>query len=614
MINVFKSRFLSMIALGLLAALSVRAAPTATVTTDADDPYKVAVLFPTEQPLMDIGTNHMKSIRAALPLAEGESEFRVAGQRFKVLFRGTGNPADTLKACRTEASEVIGEENVVAILGPVSSDCTEEILSDTLGVPVLSSLSTAPDLGSESEWFFRTISDDEDRIQTLLDTARAQGVPVDSSIAIYKPTRYGRGLLRQVQEEVRNLDSHHQFPWNEVIPPQGHGITISDSFQEFLAQHHDVKHVFMLGSSIRISSVLRSLRRTIVRHGSRPSFSLFGSREYALDVPPQTWIVGSARVRSSTNLITELSEADTGKNLFIPSMDAAVALRRALRKVFKESEDRPSPDELREGLTDKLENGSFHSVERRRLITFTDGEIDEPANTPIWKVSSDREIDNLNREKTESWVEIDVVKKPDGHLEGPIVVELIPRGDDLVNKTLTLYAGGMGGNGVPITDVTLDRSGTRVRFAPSFLSSTPFPESFYLDTDQTPLSEQTHISGLAWPRSYLIAGLLALFGALLYSRYKKRGSADQDEDTPAAWSISSYAQRCVAGILIAFLVIHVGPLLETGPLSTIPIPQFGASTWINAMVSGLLGGWLGLNPIVGLVASVISALTPVFQA
>jgi hypothetical protein len=66
--------------------------------------------------------------------------------------------------------------------------------------------------------------------------------------------------------------------------------------------------------------------------------------------------------------------------------------------------------------------------------------------------------------------------------------------------------------------------------------------------------------------------------------------------------------------LIAFLVIHVAPLLEDEPvLSQIPIPQFGASQWVNAVLAGLMGGWMGLNPIIALVASIIGALGSVFQ-
>jgi hypothetical protein len=78
-----------------------------------------------------------------------------------------------------------------------------------------------------------------------------------------------------------------------------------------------------------------------------------------------------------------------------------------------------------------------------------------------------------------------------------------------------------------------------------------------------------------------------------------------------AWTV---AERCLSGLAIAFLIIHIAPLLEGEPvLSQIPIPQFGSSIWFNAFASGLLGGWLGLSPIMSLATAVVGTLTPLFH-
>ena len=68
-----------------------------------------------------------------------------------------GNPEESARLAR----KLVTEDQVVAILGPVNSDCTAAVLREDLHTPVISSLSSAPSLTIQrNRWFFRATIDD----------------------------------------------------------------------------------------------------------------------------------------------------------------------------------------------------------------------------------------------------------------------------------------------------------------------------------------------------------------------------------------------------------------------------------------------------------------------
>nr|NIR47243.1 MFS transporter [candidate division KSB1 bacterium]NIS28216.1 MFS transporter [candidate division KSB1 bacterium]NIT72170.1 MFS transporter [candidate division KSB1 bacterium]NIU28894.1 MFS transporter [candidate division KSB1 bacterium]NIU90674.1 hypothetical protein [candidate division KSB1 bacterium] len=338
----------------------------------------------------------------------------------------------------------------------------------------------------------------------------------------------------------------------------------------------------------------------------------------AINLPENTWIIGEAQVQTSQNLITEITARNPSADLYISTFDASIALKEAIRDVL----DQSSPDSVsifRRKLRKALQEGSFFSSERRRRVEFTNGEILEPPKTPLYRVSVERHVENINLDRRKSWVEIRINddEQPTSHLEGPMVVELIPHGEDLVGKEVQLQVEGVDDDPVTVQKVELNRHGSRVTFVPSsFFWETWFPNTFMMSTNETPVKERVKVEGLGWPVSYLLAVLIALFGALLYIWHKKqRKKYTKGETTKSRMTLLYVVERCVAGIVIAFLIIHIAPILEAYPsYSWIPVPQFGSSPWISAVISGLMGGWLGLNPIVGLVASVIGTFTPLFKS
>ncbi len=592
---------------GGLASLSVRAQPVDTV----------AVLSPGEGPLEEVGQRHDESVRAALGLMDGNLTVSVPDHDhiLRVLFHSTGTGTDST-ACVQRARSAVAE-GAIAILGPVSSDCAGRLLSEEMEVPIISSLATARDLRNRSRWFFRTINDDKERLKTFVDVAKDRDIGVDSSIAIYRSTDYGRGLHRHlIADDVEvGLDSAHTFRWEDVVMEGQHeAIDLAPQFRNWVARHdHAIRSVFVLGSDSRRADVVAALDEMFQTVGEDPNFVLVGS-EAAGALPAGTWLIGESRVGTTQNIISELETRDLSQDLFIPTLDAGIALKRAIRTVLHDSSEAPpSPSWLRNALREELATNRFPSSERGRSVEFQEGHIRSAPTTPVHRVEIERHLRRVNPVGRESWVEVNVVKEPTGHLEGPVVVEVVPHGQELVDQRVDLQVAGLGQSPIQVEEVTLNRYGKRVSFSPSFFRSSMFPSSFSVGTSETPIAERKAVGPFGWPWSYPLAALAAVIGALLYARYNRQRGNEEAED-PEPWSWRTYGERCLAGLAIAFLIIHVGPLLDSGLLSQIPIPQFGSSWWVNASLSGLLGGWLGLSPIVSLVATVIGAVTPLFES
>lgn len=579
--------------------------------------YVVAVLSPNEGPLREVGNLHDESVRRVFGLGES-NETLIDGHPVRFVFRGTGDPVQSLEGCAEEARRVVENDSAIAILGPVASGCTGRVLSLGLEVPVLSSLSTARNLHGQDDWFFRTIPHDDLRLEAFIDTARARAIPIDRSIAIYETSPYGEGLLHHLQSLIPGVDSAHAFRWQDVFEGGGHDVRLTETFRLAMEGHHALESIFVLASSDRIvdqMKTLDSLFGTVGDPASRPSLVLAGSpAEPATNLPAGTWVIGEAQVRTSRNLISALAVQGLSDDLYLSSLDAGMALRQAVTDMLRAPGSGP-PDlaELRTELRQTLDEETFPSSERGRSFGFTEGEINPLPTIPIYRVVTEevRRLESANPEVPLSWVGIEVSQKPAGHLEGPVVVRLVPHGAELVGEMVTVQVEGLGPEPVDVKTVELGPEGTAVSFAPMVVGHGWFPSSFWIGTDRTPVQERVRIDGLGWPLSYLLAIVAALLGAVLYGR-SNQGKGGKDKRNRRSWR---YLERCFAGLLIAFLIIHVGPLIQREPLlSQIPIPRFGASTWFNAVASGLLGGWLGLNPLIGFAASFIGVMAPLFHS
>jgi ABC-type branched-subunit amino acid transport system substrate-binding protein len=645
--------------------------------TDGVPVYTVAVLSPSEGPLRGVGRSHEGSVKAALlpddaPI-EGTLMVRNEDHVLRLLFLSSVDPTADPATCVAQAQRAVQEEDAVALLGPVTSGCTKRILAANLQVPVLSSLATARYLGEETRWFFRTIAHDQVRLQTFVDTARAHAVNVDHSIVIHQESVYGLGLLDHLRGLVRSLDADHTYTWRQAIVDTTHTVATTDGFREAMrAHHHAIDNVFVLGSSSRIVEVIDALDALFeddLIEGD-PSFVLVGSTRNADRLPVDTWLIGEAQVKTSDNLVQKIrwkiEDQPRAGDFYVSTLDASLALATAVERVVQRTRTAPLPPaQMRVQLQTVLDQEHFPSSERGRFVGFASGETQAPPSFPIYRVSADPYLEHVNPDRVRPWVEIRVVDAPRGHLEGPVVLELIPHGPLQSARAATappvvdLQVVGLDDDPITVRQVALGQSAQTVSFVPSFFAADWFPSTLTITTSETP-EERVEIDGIRWPVSYLLALLSAAFGGLLYTRYRTiqpsaravpvetsrpalaatSTEADVDDAPPPVaeaspvaeappvseepasrggppkrpWTLWTYLERCAAGFLIAFLVIHVAPLLEDEPvLSQIPIPQFGASQWVNAVLAGLMGGWMGLNPIIALVASIIGALGSVFQ-
>lgn len=587
---------------------------------DNNKEHKIAVLSPDAGPLQEVGDLHRNSIKRALKLDKREQTIKVQGHTLRFLFRGTGNIATDTISCLEKARNVVEKEEVIAILGPVTSGCTRRILAKNFDVPVISSLSTAKDLINQSDCFFRTIANDKIRLNAFRDMAQNHGIATNKSIAIYdSSSAYGKGLMKHLTDLFPYIDSAHTFRWDETFKVSSHNIALKGYFRDKIGHHHTINNVFVLGSSDRMGSYIQALHKLLSgkqNANKAPNFVLVGAMPYTKNLPEKTWIIGEAQVRTSQNLVTAINHQNPDKNLYISTFDAGIALKEAAQMVLSQPQsDTLTTQEIRNKLRKVLIEANFASSERGRIVDFNDkGKLLALPKTPIYKVSTERHVENVNPDKPKPWVEIQLLQKPSDHLEGPVTVKLIPHGKGLNDKAVKVELAGIRENPITIKKVKLKENGTKVSFVPSFFGQNLFPNAFSISTDKTPLKERVHIDGMGWPYSYIIVLLSALISTLLYRRYLQQQDRANNITTVKSRSLWWYTERCISGLLIAFLIIHITPLLENHPyLSQIPIPQFGSSIWVNAIISGIMGGWLGFKPVIALITSIIGALRPLLN-
>ena len=587
-----------------------------------DDPeIHLAVLSPGGNPVLDrIGELHDASARAAIQL-EGALLSGDESMSRLTLHHLRGGPDPS--TCQQSARRAVETFGAVALLGPVTSGCTRAVLRADLDVPVVTSLSTASRLDTVGgEWLFRTIAHDRRRISTYVRTVRPRddGTRIEGGFALYENSVYGRGLRNHVIEQA-SIEEDHTHRWDRIIDHEAsrHGeIIFTEEFRRMLTQHgHQIPTVFVLGTG-RAAAITRAVADVLDPTGQSPNFVLVGSSD-AEELPDRTHIIGEPRVGTSENLLSGIDRTLISESHYVSTLDAGLVVRQAIGRVLATDTVEPDRAAFRKALRRELSEGSFESSERYRTIQFDGGEVRDPPRTPIFELSLHRVQTTMNPDETKPWVEIRIVSQPAHHLEGPLVAELIPHGAELAGTQVTLSALRPSGETVPLVEqVALQREGTLVSFVPSFWTN-PFPGSLRLTTNLTPPGESVRTAEFGWPFSYPLAAAFALVGAVLFTRYRARNEGDPRSSWWKAGKVRSYGERCVAGLVIAFLILHVGPLLDppqiesASLLSKIPIPRFHSSWWMNAALSGLLGGWVGLKVIVGFVAGLIGSIAPLFQ-
>jgi branched-chain amino acid transport system substrate-binding protein len=152
------------------------------------NPYVVGALLPLSGRGREVGRQLLQGMQLAA-LDEGGPELVVEDT--------AGNPATTTAAVES----LIGDQRVVAVLGPVDSRTTEAAAVSTrrAGVPLLS-FSASEDTTSAGEQVFRFLYSPRDELTALVGKARARGL--SRFVVLYPDHGYGRTMERLFDQEV----------------------------------------------------------------------------------------------------------------------------------------------------------------------------------------------------------------------------------------------------------------------------------------------------------------------------------------------------------------------------------------------------------------------------
>jgi hypothetical protein len=171
----------------------------AVVAGAAEIPVSIGVISPTGgSRSIRAGQGHEASIRMGLEHAGRAIRAGNVTVKLRTTYKNDhGNPESSAQIARTLAEQ----QDVVVILGPVNSACTEAVLAAGLGVPIISSLSTSPLLTDpRNPWFFRITLQDRQRMQQLATHVR-RDAGVRSALLLYENDSFGVGLEAALAEQ-----------------------------------------------------------------------------------------------------------------------------------------------------------------------------------------------------------------------------------------------------------------------------------------------------------------------------------------------------------------------------------------------------------------------------
>ncbi|TNF64823.1 MAG: tetratricopeptide repeat protein [Deltaproteobacteria bacterium] len=152
------------------------------------NPYVVGALLPLSGRGREVGRQLLQGMQLAA-LDEGGPELAVEDT--------AGDPAKTVEA----VASLIGNQRVVAVLGPVGSRTTEAAAESTrrAGVPLLS-FSASEAATSAGDEVFRFLYSPRDELTALVGKARARGL--SRFVILYPDHGYGRTMERLFDQEV----------------------------------------------------------------------------------------------------------------------------------------------------------------------------------------------------------------------------------------------------------------------------------------------------------------------------------------------------------------------------------------------------------------------------
>jgi hypothetical protein len=250
--------------------------------------------------------------------------------------------------------------------------------------------------------------------------------------------------------------------------------------------------------------------------------------------------------------------------------EAASVLHGALRSVLEARQGVVPPvDVFRRELVAEIGRMTFPSLEPWRSIEFIEGELREPHTTPIFNIARGASRDDTDVSRP--WVEIRVAPRF-SYMEGPIRVELTGYGVDSARVTLFRIDGN-----------TVESIRTREVDFSANLASQDFhvfrTGTFRISVEGNGGASASALTDLWLDWTYLISVVTAALGALV-------GAIRE------GLTIRVTLGRILLGTFAGF-ALTFSALYGADVAGWFPFPSFGDEPYVNAVVTGLIGGLVG---------------------
>jgi len=531
------------------------------------------------------GQSHADSIKLAFLKHGGTVRVGNVEGSLAPIYQNYDDPEDAA----TKAVELVTQSKVVVLLGAVDSDSTEKVvqrLRETLGdqrVPIITSLSTAPALTENRDpWFFRATLDDRERMKKYASHI-ADGVAAPPYVLLYDDQKYGLGLREALKESLASAEYAADIAWSTLD-------SMSDDDLRAMLQN-GVPSIFILGPTGRATEVAGRL----VALGASKFFFVGYDSTLLEKAPDGSYTIGeaAANLGDSCDLGQERNDVEELKRDFESQLNnrpqnfrlmsyevARYVVPGAIGKVIRDHGKIPDdPSDLRDALRQALEQDTFDSLTPGRKIQLAGGSLHQAPAAPIYRI--ERRFARKDKPSDPEFTNLRVSNTQAGLFEGPVMITLEPRllrqEADLTLQVDRVYPEGMTVTPVMMQTLRLTNATPSISF-PFVASSlgtyritatpiTPRPKEVYVD--------------VRWRWNYVWSFFAALIGSVVAVSVGRGGNM-----RPAL----RVAVGVVIGVGLTAFAFHRNLLPG---FAFIPLPTFSDIPLLNAIASGVFGGFAG---------------------
>jgi hypothetical protein len=486
----------------------------------------------------------------------------------------------------TKAEELVTQHRIVLILGAVDSDSTENVvrvLREQLGdqrVPVITSLSTAPSLTDNRDpWFFRATADDRERMKKYASHI-TDGVAAPPYALLYDDHRFGLGLRDALKESLGSAAYAADIAWSELDH-------MSDDDLRARLQN-GVRNIFVLGPTGRATEVAGRL----VALGEFKFFFVGYDSTLLEKAPVGSYTIGepAANLGDSCDLGQERNDVEELKSEFesqlnnrrqnfrLMSYEVARyvvpgAIDKAIRGYGQIPDDLAN---LRDAVRQALEEETFDSLTPWRKIQLGGGTLHQVPTAPIYNI--ERRFARKDKPPDPEWAKLQVSNTQVGLFEGPVMITLQPR----LSRTeadLTLEVDRVGASVTPEMTQTLRLTNTTASISHPFVAS--WPGRFRITASPIATLPKEVYVDVSWRRNYVWSFFAALVGSLVAVLVGRSGSMRPP---------LRVAVGVIIGLGLTAFAFHRSLLPG---LAFVPLPTFSDIPMLNAIASGIFGGFAG---------------------